>query len=340
MERKSTFIAVGENIHCTRIFKVGGKYAKTLEDGRSVITYQEHNREYELSVPETFVESEDWRSGKVKHAAVAIWHILYGDSTGKEAGEAYLEYMARRQEAAGASFLDINVDEFGKDVPERIRAIETTAGVVQRASQLPLSVDSSNIEILKAGLQACDRLRGRPMVNSVSLERSNVIGVAREAEAVVVANAGGETAMPADKEERVNNIKRLMDRLTDAGFERSQIYLDPLVFPISVDQNNGLFLMEAIKDLRDLYGAAIHFAPGLSNISFGMPNRKLLNQVFTYLCMQYGLDGGIVDPMQISGATLKALDPTSEPFKLAQAVLTAQDPFGMDYITAAREGKL
>ena len=108
----------------------------------------------------------------------------------------------------------------------------------------------------------------------------------------------------------------------------------PRAFPLAK------FVMDAVEDLRNGLGDAIHFAPGLSNVSYGMPNRKLLNQVFTWLCVERGLDGGIVDPLQINETILEELDPDSETFALARGVLTGEDEFGMNYISAFRQGIL
>jgi 5-methyltetrahydrofolate corrinoid/iron sulfur protein methyltransferase len=337
----SKFIAVGENIHCTRIYKVGGNLVKTLADGTAVITYETAGGERYLPIPKRFVESEDWLKGKkVKHIAVAIWQGIYGDDAGKQAGIAYLEYMAQAQEAHGAAFLDLNVDEFSNDVAERMRVIQWTAGVIQKATAIPLSIDSSDINILRAGLEACDKSKGKPLVNSVSLERVTGIEIAREAGAVVIAGATGATSMPTTLAERVQNFAELLPKLSAAGLTYADIYLDPLVFPASVDAQNGKRFLEAVHALRQKYGPDIHFAPGLSNVSYGLPNRKLLNQVFTYLCVENGCDGGIVDPRQINPAALSSLDPSNAAFKLAKAFLVGEDEFGMNYIRASRKGLL
>ena len=138
----------------------------------------------------------------------------------------------------------------------------------------------------------------------------------------------------------MQNLERLVKKLHDAGFEDGDIYLDPLVFPASVDSNNGKMILEAIHTLRQKYGDEIHFAPGLSNVSYGLPNRKLLNQVFTYLCVEQGCDGGIVDPRHINDEVLNSLDTTTEAFQLAKALLVGEDEYGMNYIRAARKGKI
>ena len=335
-----TFIAVGENIHCTRIYKVGGIFVKQIE-GKDVILYRDGGEKKSLSVPSLFTDSEDWKNGKVKHAAVGMWQGIHGkDEETRQAGRDYIVSLAKNQKANGASYLDVNVDEFSTDVEERIAIIRWTAEVIQASVDLPLSIDSSNMEILEAGLEACDRQRDKPMVNSVSLERFSAAETAGERGAVVIAGAAGEDQLPASAEDRLDNFGKLLPRLFSLGFKEEDIFLDPLVFPISVDQENGNRVSSSVLELRKKYGDEIHFAPGLSTISFGMPGRKLLNQVFSWLCMQEGLDGGIVDPAQINEEILDSLDTESEAFNLAKDVLTGKDEFGMNYITASREGKL
>jgi 5-methyltetrahydrofolate--homocysteine methyltransferase len=335
------FIAVGENIHCTRIYKVGGKFVKTLDDGTSVITYTVDGQTQHLPIPAHFVESEDWTKGKkVKHTAVAIWQGVYGDEAGKEVGISYLHNMVRVQEANGAAFLDVDVDEFSTDVEERMRLIQWTAETIQQVSSIPLSIDSSNIDILRAGLKACDPAKGKPMLNSLSLERIEAIDVAREFNAVVIAGATGETSMPSNVEERLQNYDKLMPMLKDAGIATADIYLDPLIFPASVNAQNSKDAIDAIKALREKYGSEVHFAPGLSNVSYGLPNRKLLNLVFAYLCRQNGCDGGIVDPRHINTKVLQNVDTGSKGFELAKAFLEGQDEFGMNYIRAVRKGEI
>jgi cobalamin-dependent methionine synthase I len=334
------FIAVGENIHCTRIYKVGGLFVKSLDENTHVIAYKEDGQEKHLPVAKRFVESSDWSNGKVKHAAVAMWQGLHGNEAEQKAGVEYLHYMVRNQEAHGASYLDLNVDEFSTDIGERKELIRWAAGIIQQVSTVPLSIDSSNVEILQAGLEACDSAKGSPMVNSVSLERKEAVQIAKSAGAVVIAAASGEASMPTNKEERIANLKSLISLLEGSGFTVPQMHLDPLVFPVSVDPKNGLMILETIEQLRKAYGQEMHFAPGLSNISYGMPNRKLINQVFTYLCVKRGLDGGIIDPIQINQEALDALDPNSDSFQLTEAFLTGRDQYGMNYISAVRSGKL
>lgn len=334
-----TLIVVGENIHCTRVYKVGGNFVKPHGDGQAIVYGGKADTRY-LPIPPRFLETADWAAGKIKHCAVAVWQGLYGDAAGKAAAVDYLQYLAVRQEAADASFLDVNVDEFSTDIAERCRAVKWVAEVVQAKSKLPLSIDSSNPAILRAGLEACDQKRGRPMVNSVSLERRESIPVAAEFKAVVIASAAGEKDLPADTAQRLANISRLMPILAAAEIKGSSIYVDPLVFPVATDSNNAQSFIEAVAAIRKTYGPEIHISGGLSNVSFGMPARKLINQVFTWLVVEAGGDSGILDPLQMNAKILSAVDTTTEPFKLAKALLTGEDLFGVEFITAHREGKL
>jgi 5-methyltetrahydrofolate--homocysteine methyltransferase len=334
-----TLIVVGENIHCTRVYKVGGNFVKPHGAGHAIVYGGKADTRF-LPIPPRFLETADWAAGKVKHCAVAVWQGLYGDAAGKAAAVDYLQYLATRQEAADASFLDVNVDEFSTDIAERCRAIKWVAEVVQAKSKLPLSIDSSNPAILRAGLEACDQKRGRPMVNSVSLERQESIPVAAEFKAVVIASAAGEKDLPSDTAQRLANISRLMPMLAAVGIKGGSIYVDPLVFPVATDSNNAQSFIEAVAAIRKTYGPEIHITGGLSNVSFGMPARKLINQVFTWMVTEAGGDSGILDPLQMNAKILAAVDTKSEPFTLAKALLTGEDMFGVDFITAHREGKL
>lgn len=335
---KGNYIIVGENIHCTRVRMTTGKFVTVLPDGRSALVFQSGGKSQHLPIPEAIVSGAEWKNGKVRHVAVAMWQGLHGKPEDRAAGIAYLTAMAQEQATSGAHFLDLNVDEFSMDQEEKLRAVVWAVGILQQATALPLSIDSSNPELLKAGTAACDRSRGKPLINSVSLERAASIPVAAAAGAKVIAGATGAASMPESVADRLANVAQLMEQLQAHGFAREDIYLDPLVFPVSVNSNNGVAVLDAIRELRKIYGPSIHFAPGLSNVSFGLPKRPLINQVFAYLCLQQGCDGGIVDPLQINDRVFAKLDTASEPFRLVKELLLGQDEFGMNYIAAAREG--
>ncbi|MFZ4615093.1 MAG: dihydropteroate synthase [Rectinemataceae bacterium] len=337
MAAKGSYIIVGENIHCTRIRLSSGKFVETDAAGRSWLLFKDAGAPAKLPIPRAFTDSDDWKAGKIRHVAAAIWQGLRGDAEGRAAGERYMAAMALEQETAGAWFLDVNVDEFSMDFKEKVLAMEWAAGVIQRHSSVPLSIDSSDSRILEAGLAACDKAKGRPMVNSVSLERAAMIPIAAKAGAAVIAGATGAERMPESVEERLANTRELLGRLAAAGIALADTYLDPLVMPVSVDTGNPGRFFETVKALRAEHGSAVHFAPGLSNVSFGLPKRPVINQVFARLCLEQGCDGGIVDPAQINDRTLSQLDLSAGINALARDLLLGKDEYGMEWIGASRE---
>jgi len=334
---KGTYLAVGENIHCTRIRLVSGKFVEKDPKGTNYLVYKDGSAKGLLPIPAAFTASDDWQAGKIRHVACAIHQGLRGSKEEREAGAAYLVAMAREQAEAGAWFLDLNVDEYSMDVGEKVAAMEWTAALVQEACAVPLSIDSSEPRILEAGLKACKPAKGKPLVNSVSLERASVIPLAAKAGACVIAGATGPERMPETVEERVSNVRLLMKRLLAEGFSPGDVFLDPLVMPVSVDTGHPGRFLEAVRILRAEHGPAVHFAPGLSNVSFGLPKRPIINQVFAKLCLDAGCDGGIVDPAQINDRVLAAIDLDSGVNALARDLLLGKDEYGMAWIGASRE---
>ena len=177
------------------------------------------------------------------------------------------------------------------------------------------------------------------MVNSVSLEREEAVDVVIEYSADAIVSAAAKAGLPGSVEERLTNFDSIIEILGKAGMSQTKMHLDPLVFPISVDPMNGKSFFEATKAAKERY-EGVNITGGLSNISFGMPNRKLLNMVFTWLFVEAGGNGGIIDPVQMSPADMAALDPDNDSFKRAKAVLDGSDMFGGEYIAAHREGRL
>lgn len=334
------FIVIGENIHCSRIVKRNGKKATTFADGSDVVNFTYKGDDRELPVPPDWAAiSPAFEQDKIKHVALGIHQALHGDNDTQQTGQDYLCWLAERQIEAGAWFLDVNVDEYSSD-PEA--AIEVMSYLVEFYGQrfdTPLSIDSSNPKVLQAGLDKHRSDIRPPMVNSVSLERPDVADLTKHYNANVIGNASGAEGMPGSVEERMNNFRQVMTIMETADIPREKMHLDPLVLPISTDPNNGAVFLETTRQAAAEF-EGVHMNGGLSNISFGMPRRKLLNLTFIRLCAEAGTDGGIIDPCVTPPDAAAELDPDAESFKLAKAVLTGEDMFGMEYITAHREGRL
>jgi 5-methyltetrahydrofolate--homocysteine methyltransferase len=192
---------------------------------------------------------------------------------------------------------------------------------------------------MAAGLAACREDVGSPMSNSVSLERTDCIGAVARYGANVVVSAAGTNTMPSTPDERMANFTEIVGLLDEAGIARSKLFLDPLVFPLSTDGAHGGNFLETTRRAKAQF-EGVHLCGGFSNVSFGMPQRKLLNMVFTWLCVEAGADSGIVDPTAMPAAAVAAMDTDSEPFKLAKAFLLGEDMYGTEFIAAHRDGRL
>jgi len=233
---------------------------------------------------------------------------------------------ARRQVEAGANFVDVNAGTFVSEEPELLRWLVT---VVQHAVQVPLCVDSPNPIAIRAALEVH---RGKALVNSITGERTRfqqLLPVVKQFGCGVVALCMDDAGMPASGEEAVAKGSRLVEDLLSAGIPAEDIYLDPLVRPVSTDSRAGLAVLDAIRALRQQY-PGVHAICGLSNVSFGLPERRLLNRAFLVAAMAAGLDAVILDPLDDK---LMAL------LRAAEAVL-GRDPYCSRYLRAYREGKL
>jgi 5-methyltetrahydrofolate--homocysteine methyltransferase len=247
----------------------------------------------------------------------------------KRDGE-FLENLARAEAAAGADFIDVNAGA-GHGTPEQeIATMEWLVEVVQGATDKPLTIDSDNSSVIEAALR---KYRGEGlMINSVNAdpERLKPIGpLAAKYHAWLVALAMGTNGIPDNVEGRLAACDVIMAHLTRLGVGAEQILFDPLVLPISVNSNQGLVTLKTIERIKSRYPAA-GTVMGLSNISYGLPNRKLVNRAFLLMAASAGLDAAILDP----------LDTKIMSFAKVASMLTGKDPFCKDYIRAHRKGML
>ena len=335
------FVIIGENIHTTRVVMRRGKLVTTTADGRQAVRYRSVAGERrQLVIPEAVEGTQDFEEGRVKHVKIAVQAAMGGDRESAAEGMHYLRRMVQRQEQAGADFLDLNVDEISLKLEEQKQAMAWLVTTVQGLTDIPVSVDSSNAETISVGLRAWDGSKGRPMLNSASLERLDALDLAVEHDAHVIVTAAGESGMPESAEERIANASRMVDAALEKGIAADDIYIDPLIFPISVDGRFGRHSFEAIAALRQKYGPEIHITGGMSNVSFGIPSRKWINDVFMVLAVEAGADSGIIDPVTSRPDKVFALDRGSRPYRLADDVLMGRDEHCAAYIAAWRRGEL
>ena len=334
----SKFTIIGENIHATRVLRLNGKRVGLNEDGvESVIYYKDGVKTY-MTIPEEIKKTQPYQQGQAKHFMIAIWKGIFGTSEESEDGAKYVINEIQRQEKFNSNFLDLNVDEMSHKLDIQIESMRWLMDVFQNNASMPPSVDSSNSEIINSGLKEYKGKQGRPMINSIALERLETFNLAKEFNAKVILTGASKDGMPSNSEERVSNINEIINHAKVNNISFEDIHLDPLVFPISVDKEYGGHFFDSILKLREIYGPEINISGGLSNVSFGLPRRKLVNDVFVKICMNNGLDSGIIDPIQIKIAEIKKLDESSEDYKMAENMLMGRDDFCMNYITYCRQG--
>lgn len=337
----SEFVVIGENIHATRIVKRSGPRVTTDGHGREAVVFTDlAGGDRQLPVPEAEQQSAAYAEGKIKHVRIAIQAAMSGAEPDAATALAYLETLVARQVEAGARYLDLNVDEVSLGLPEQIEAMRWLVRTVATWTSTPVSIDSPNIEIIEAGLNEALRCAAEPpMLNSVSLERIAALELAVRSGGPVVVTAAGESGIPGDVAGRLENAGRIVELALERGIGLERIYVDPLIFPISVNGASGEHCLETFRRLRERFGAEIHLTGGMSNVSFGLPNRRLLNDAFLLLAIEAGADSGIVDPVANNIDRVFAVDRETQPFRLAADVLTGADRNCRAYLKAFRAGE-
>ena len=331
------FFTIGENIHTTRVVKRNGKRATTLDNGTEVVSFinKAGTQDY-LPVTESHMQKQSYQEGHIKHIMLAIESGM-SDS---EKGSRFLQSEILAQERKNVHFLDLNVDEISYKQSTQIAAMEWLVRLYQEIASTPPSIDSSSINIIEAGLHQYKGVLGRPLINSAALERIETLDLVKDHNAQVIVTASGKESMPSNAEERVHNAKIMIEEATKRNIELSDIFVDLLVFPISVDSTFVTDYLEAVNALRNEFGQQIHIIGGLSNVSFGLPKRKLINEVFIKLAIQNGVDGGIIDPIQTNIKEVLSLDLNSPATAITADMLMGHDEFCVRYLQAFRTGKL
>ncbi len=203
-----------------------------------------------------------------------------------------VEADALTQVAAGAQMLDINAGIPLADEPAMLaRAVK----LVQSVTDVPLSIDSSIIEALEAGLTA---YVGKPLVNSVTGEdevMERVLPLVARHGAAVVAISNDDTGISEDPEVRFSIAKRIVERAADHGIPACDVVVDPLVMPIGAMGNAGQQVFSLVRRLREELG--VNTTCGASNISFGLPNRHHITGTFLAMAMGAGMTSAIMSPL-------------------------------------------
>jgi 5-methyltetrahydrofolate corrinoid/iron sulfur protein methyltransferase len=239
---------------------------------------------------------------------------------------AFIQNLAQRQAAAGADYLDVNAGTASSSEPDDLVWL---IDCVQAVVDVPLCLDSSNPAALKAGME---RVKQTPMINSISGETSRLEGVlplAAQAGCPVIALLLDDQGIPADVERRLAIGQRILDCTRQAGVEDEAIYIDPLAMALSTRTEGVLIALETMRSIH-LAAPRVHFCCGLSNVSFGLPARSLINQAFMAQALAVGLDAAIIDP----------LDQGLTNMLFATELVLGRDRFCRGYTKAYRTGKI
>lgn len=236
----------------------------------------------------------------------------------------FIKRLAEDQTSAGVDLLDVNAGTTPDREPEDLAWL---VEIVQDAADVPLCLDSTNPSAL---IEAIKRTRHVPTINSISGEKErlrNILPIVLQHNCPVVALALDESGIPKGVDDRINVVRKVFEATRAAGLSDDRIYVDPLVLTLATDIKAGVVVLESMKLIKRLFPEA-HLMSGLSNISFGLPGRALINRTFLTLALEAGLDSAIVDP------TNQALRETL----LASELLLGRDPFCRRYTQAFRSG--
>ncbi|MGD2157651.1 MAG: dihydropteroate synthase [Anaerolineales bacterium] len=200
---------------------------------------------------------------------------------------------ALAQVEAGAHMLDINA---GIPLTDEPKLLEEAVKLVQSVTDVPLSIDSSIVAALERGLKV---YRGKALVNSVTGEEDrleSVLPIVKKHGAAVIGISNDEHGISEDPDVRFEVAKKIVERAMDHGIPKEDVIIDPLVMPIGAIRLAGQQVFQILRRVREELGC--NTVCGASNISFGLPNRSMLNAVFLPMAIANGLTSAITNPLE------------------------------------------
>jgi 5-methyltetrahydrofolate--homocysteine methyltransferase len=227
---------------------------------------------------------------------------------------------ALAQAAAGANMLDVNAGIPLVDEPELLKSMLRT---VQDAVDLPICIDSSVIEALEAGLSVYE---GRALVNSVTAEDERlqeILPLVAKYNAAVIGLANDETGIPETPEKRLECARKIVSVANDYGIATEDVLIDPLAMTVGAATDAVTTTLATISLIRDELG--VNMCLGASNVSFGLPQRHVLNAAFLPMAAAAGLTSAIMSTAEVCVQSVRATD-----------MLLGHDPWGASWIAAHR----
>lgn len=241
--------------------------------------------------------------------------------------EAHIIDLISEQAKAGAAYLDVNA---GTGPERELEDMLWLLNLVQEnAPDVAICIDSSDPKTLEEALKHVEKT---PMVNSINADSRRLdsfIPLISEKKCPVIALALDESksGMPKSNEERMENLEKIFSATRSAGIPDKDVYVDPLIMAVATDNKASIEVISCIRMIHERYPEA-HITGGLSNISFGLPNRAIVNRTFLTLAMEAGLDSAVCNPANQSLIeTIKATE-----------MLLGKDRFCRKYTKAAKDG--
>lgn len=241
----------------------------------------------------------------------------------KNKDEKYLINEAIKQKEAGANYLDLNASMM---MEHEIKALKWAIRVIQNKIDIPISIDTPNMAAIEEGLKIH---KGAALVNSLTAEKEKfekLIPLVKEYKAKAVIMCFDERGVLQTGLARFHVAVKILNRINSAGINFDNIFIDPIVQPIATNPDAGKIFLDSLYRIKN-YLPKIKTIAGISNISFGMPKRQLLNGYFLALAIEAGLDAAIINPLDedISAALM-----TTE-------ALIGEDPMLKNYFNYIRK---
>lgn len=238
----------------------------------------------------------------------------------------FIQNLAKKQVDAGAAWLDINAGTHPDQEPEDLVWL---IRLVQEVVDVPLCLDSANPKALGSAMTEVKQI---PMINSISGEASRLAGIlpiVAEFGCPVIALCMDDKGIPGTTEARLDVINKVFEETRRAGIPDEKVYIDPLTMTIATNVQAGQITFNTMRAIRDQFPAS-HISCGLSNVSFGLPVRSLINRTFLVLAIDAGMDTALIDPNDRElQAAMRAAD-----------LLLGNDKHCLNYTRAYRQGLL
>ncbi|MBN2324643.1 MAG: dihydropteroate synthase [Spirochaetes bacterium] len=238
---------------------------------------------------------------------------------------AYISDLAKKQDEAGSDYIDVNAGAF---VEGETEILKWAMNEVQQVTEKPIAIDSPRGSSIAEGLKI--HQNGKPMINSITKETdrwNEIFPLVVESDSHILCLCIDNSGIPESADERARIASEIIDDLTKAGKPISDIAIDPLTTPLSVNTGYGLVVIDTVRMIKERY-PEVKCITGLSNISYGLPARRQVNRAFVVMGMAHGLDGALLDP----------LDRTMMSMIRASEALLNKDPFCAGFLKAFRSG--